>query len=109
MKYCEYLKLFNNNNFREIDLQPDHEKFYLLRSISKSATLKKFCCENKVTNNLNDIFSDISINIDVLTKFIRNNFKPDENIEKIESELNKMQNFDWGGSFGNSLEKKYCK
>ena len=93
--------------FGEINVDPNAEKFYLLRSISKKATLKKFCLEHSLSEDLNVILEDTSITVDILTNYIRQMFTPKlpEEISAIEAELNKMQNFDWGGSAGNNLEK----
>lgn len=106
MNYIE-LNKFKNNEFRKIDNEDNSRKFYLLRSISKSKTLKEFCEEFDVENDLNKIFLDPKIGDKDIENFIRKNFKPIEKnkIDEIEIELNKMQNFDWGGSMGNNLEK----
>lgn len=107
MKYSELNNLYKNNLFGEINADLNAEKFYLLRSISKKATLRKFCCEYSLSEDLNAILEDTSITVDILISFIRQMFSPKtpEEISAIEAELNKMQNFDWGGSAGNNLEK----
>lgn len=107
MNYNELNNLYKNNEFRKIDENKMAKKFYLLRSISKSATLKKFCEEFTVKKDLNLILQNENITTNEITAFIKKSFvaKTDEEIQKIESELNKMQNFDWGGSAGNNLEK----
>lgn len=107
MKYDELIKLYNNNLFREIDKQANCKKFYLLRSISKSRTFKLFCEKQGVKADLNNILENKDINEAVIISFIKSEFKfkSEQDIKKIEVELNKMQNFDWGGSKGNSLEK----
>lgn len=107
MKYNELIGLYKNNEFRKIDNEPNSKKFYLLRSISKKKTLKKFCEKYSLEENLDDILSNQSITSEMIVKFIKNEFIPKSNTEiiNIETELNKMQNFDWGGSMGNNLEK----
>lgn len=107
MTYNELIYLYDNNEFREIDKQPNAKKFYLLRSISKAKTLKLFCQKNRVPNDLNFILNDDLITEEVILKFIKNEFTPKDadDIKRIETELNKMQFFDWGGSMGNQLEK----
>ncbi len=107
MNYDELLKLYKNNEFREIDAQSNAKKFYLLRSISKSKTLERFCKHNNCKKELNFILNSDDITTESIIDFIRENFvaKTETEIKLIESELNKMQNFDWGGSAGNSLEK----
>lgn len=107
MKYDELIYLYNNNEFREIDKQSNCKKFYLLRSISKSKTLKKFCKKKELEIDLNKILENTDIKECDIIDFIKEEFNPKtkKEIESIESELNKMQNFDWGGSMGNKLEK----
>ena len=107
MTYDELIKLYNNNLFREIDRQNNCKKFYLLRSVSKAKTFKSFCDRHNLEADLNSILANKDIDEDLIISFIKSEFrfKSDEEIKKIEAELNKMQNFDWGGSKGNSLEK----
>ena len=107
MTYTELNNLYKNNEFREIDEDQNFQKFYLLRSISRKSTLKRFCQEINVSENLDDILSNSKITTEDILAFISKEFKPKtaEEIAAIEKELNKMQNFDWGGSAGNNLEK----
>lgn len=107
MTYDELNNLYKNNGFRLIDNEDNCKKFYLLRSISKSNTLEKFCAQNKIEKDLNKILENDNICEEMIIKFIREEFKPktNEEIALIEAELNKMKNFDWGGSFGNNLGK----
>lgn len=107
MNYNELNDLYKNNEFRKIDKENNSEKFYLLRSISKAKTINKFCQIYHVERDLNNILSDQNITKDMIIDFIKSKpiLKSSEQIKKIEAELNKMQNFDWGGSMGNNLEK----
>lgn len=107
MNYNELNNLYKNNEFRKIDKEKNCKKFYLLRSISKANTIKKFCKRLGIENNLNDILENDSITEKDIVNFIRSEFisKSPEQIKAIEGELNKMLSFDWGGSMGNNLEK----
>jgi len=108
MKYKQLIDYYKNNQFRLIDQEENHKKFYLLRSVSKANTFKDFCKEfNLEGYTLDDVLDDININDEDLINYIKRKFKPktEEEIKAIEVELNKMQNFDWGGSAGNNLEK----
>ena len=107
MNYDELNNLYKNNEFRKIDKESNSEKFYLLRSISKAKTIKKFCKIYKLEKNFNDIFNNKNVTEEMIIKFIRNEFvsKSIEQIKNIECELNKMQSFNWGGSMGNGLER----
>lgn len=107
MTYTELNNFYKNNEFRKIDDDSKAGKFYLLRSVSKKATLKKFCKMNSLEENLDEIFANPAITEEMLINFIKSEFVPKSagEITLIEAELNKMQNFDWGGSAGNNLEK----
>ncbi len=107
MKYNELIAWYKNNEFRKIDNEPNSRKFYLLRSISKKKTLKKFCERYSLKEDLNEILSNSKVTIEMIVDFIKSEFVPKSSTEiiNIETELNKMQNFDWGGSMGNNLEK----
>lgn len=107
MNYNDLNNLYKNNEFRKIDKENNSDKFYLLRSISKSKTLNKFCQTYSIDNNLNNILSDKNVTKEMIIDFIKSEptLKTPEQIKNIEAELNKMQNFDWGGSMGNNLEK----
>lgn len=107
MTYTELLSHYKNNQFRFIDTQENATKFYLLRSISKKKTIKKFCELYKLEENIDSIFKNKDITCKHIIDFIRTEFKvkTDTEIKNIEAELNKMQYFDWGGSMGNNLEK----
>lgn len=107
MNYDNFIKLYKNNEFRRIDSEKNSKKFYLLRSISKKNTLKDFCNRYHISPDLNEILDNKSITEELISRYIRKRFKPKTitEIKAIETELNKMQNFDWGGSMGNNLEK----
>ena len=58
MSYSELIKLYKNNEFREIDKSPVAKKFYLLRSLSKKQTLRNFCTEFAVDEDLDSILEN---------------------------------------------------
>lgn len=108
MTYNELLALYKNNDFRSIDADQNSKKFYLLRTISRSKTLKNFCESiEKEETDLNTLLEDADITCDMIKNYINENFqlKTDDEIRGIESELNKMQNFDRWWSMWNNLEK----
>ena len=107
MNYNELIKLYKNNEFRKIDEQSNATKFYMLRSISKSKTLNAFCEKFSLDTDLNQILHNEDITVQHIKEFIKETFNPKtiDEIKDIERELNKLQNFDWGGSAGNNLEK----
>lgn len=115
-KYNELETMFKNDRFREIDLQPNAKKFYYLRSISRSTHLTFFCnFMNLSVEGLNNkqrleyVFSSDNVAPADIEKFINQIFEAQvsersHSSEQLVKELNKVQDFDWGGSFGNSLE-----
>ncbi len=107
MNYTELNDLYKNNDFRKIDADARAKKFYLLRSISKSITLKRFRKEFLLDGDLDSILQDDEITVGQIEGFIKRSFVPKttDEMQKIEAELNKLQNFDWGGSAGNNLKK----
>ena len=107
MNYDDLNNLYKNNEFRKIDKESNSKKFYLLRSISKADTIKKFCEVYSVERDLNKILDNKKITEKNIIDFIKNKFTPksQNEINLIEAELNKLQSFDWGGSNGNSLER----
>ncbi len=83
------------------------QKVLFIKKYFESKYLKKFCKINNVEKNLDELLENDKITEEKIIEFIKNEFKykTEEEISCIESELNKMQNFDWGGSMGNNLEK----
>lgn len=114
--YDELELMFKNNDFRKIDSEPNAKKFYYLRSISRSADVSSFCDYMKLNirdlsnkQKLNFILSSVDINESDIENFINTTFSVQVSNRNNESsvlvgQLNKVQDFDWGGSFGNSLE-----
>lgn len=109
--------MFVNNKFRELDSDEKSTKFYYLRSISRRKDLDDFCRENeivfsdkKVATLLEDLFNDDDVTVAKIKDFIENKHKEQVkerniSIDDLVKELNRVRNFDWGGSYGNSLER----
>ena len=119
MKSYKELKLmFDNNRFRELDLEENITKFYYLRSLSRKDDLDKLCDfldlsteirNMKVEEKLESLFSSQEINYYDIEKFIKSEFEKQisnrrRSSDELVKELNMVQDFNWGGSFGNSLE-----
>ena len=85
MNYTELNNLYKNNEFRQIDKDEKSEKFYLLRSISKSATLKKFCEKFSLEKNLDNNLQNEQITIDKIKNYIRESF-----VAKTDTEIRQM-------------------
>ena len=115
--YKELEKLFKNNEFRKIDEEENSKKFYYLRSISRSDDIKKFCkymqivtTETKINILLEKVLADSNITLQNIEDFIKQEFKTELEQRNLTAtdlvmQLNRVQDFDWGGSFENSLEK----
>ena len=111
--------MFDRNLFRELDLEENITKFYYLRSLSRKDVLDKLCDfvnfsteikDMKVDEKLELLFSSQKIDISDIEKFINLEFNKQISERRRSSgelvkELNMVQDFNWGGSFGNSLER----
>lgn len=114
--YNQLETMFKNDAFRAIDAEPNAQKFYYLRSISRAADLTRFFqfikqTSTKMTNKekLEYVLSAEEITSTAIENFIKQTFEiqlseRNHSSEQLIKELNKVQDFDWGGSFGNSLE-----
>jgi len=108
---------FRNNDFTKIENDNKGIRFLKLRSMSRKATMEDFCeIHNIDVSDLNarDYFSHI-FNLDAITdeqinEFINLKYREErqervDNQDYLIDQLNRLAHFDWGGSFGNSLEK----
>lgn len=110
-------KCFRNNDFPSIENDNRGVRFLKLRSMSRKDTMESFCeLHNIDVSQLNskDYFEHI-FNLDLVTDAQVNDFinakYQEERASRIEKQdylvdqLTRLEHFDWGGSFGNSLEK----
>lgn len=109
--------MFRENQFRKLDEEKNSKKFYFLRSISRRNILDKICKEQNIeTSNktvkvlLEEVFNNDKFTTEIIKEFIEKEYKKEVEERKIPAdklvkELNRVKDFDWGGSFGNSLEK----
>lgn len=117
MNYKQFDDLFRNDNFPEIEKNKNGSKYLKLRSISRSSTIEEFCEINDIIiEDINKrdytqhLFDNVNIDEKKIDEFIRYKYSI-ERKEREETEdilvdnLSRLQSFDWGGSFGNSLEK----
>ena len=114
--YAQYETMFRNNQFREIDHHVNATKFYYLRSISRSEVLQRFLQFSRLhfdlsnSQILNSLLHDSSVSLENIEEFIRNEHQSvvtqrNLALDELVMQLNRVKDFDWGGSFGNSLEK----
>lgn len=117
LQFSELNNAFRNNDFPTIESDNRGIRFLKLRSMSRKATMEEFCEQHNIS--LEDItskryfphvFEINTITDDMINTFINQKYGEERegrltNQAYLVDQLNRLQNFDWGGSFGNSLEK----
>lgn len=110
-------KLFRNDEFPSIENDIRGTRFLKLRSMSRKSTMEEFCSENNI--NLSGlrskeyfqyVFECSDITESDVDTFISESYRTERSVRLqhenyLIDQLNRLQYFDWGGSFGNSLEK----
>ena len=108
--------LFRNDDFPAIENDVRGVRFLKLRSMSRREVMEEFCVQNSIEINgikAKDYFekvfegdvTDIKINEYINIKYQQDRSVRIVNQDYLIDQLNRMRHFDWGGSFGNSLEK----
>lgn len=109
--------LFRNDDFPKIESDSRGVRFLKLRSMSRKETMEDFSYLHDI--NLTDIkskdyfetiFENTIITDTEINKYIKSKYSEERKVratnqEYLVDQLNRLQHFDWGGSFGNSLEK----
>jgi len=117
LPFSELDNAFKNNDFPTIENDIRGIRFLKLRSMSRKVTMEAFCIQQNI--DLGDIPSKKYLphvfEIDEVTDVLINTFINQQYQEEREirltnqdyliDQLSRLQHFDWGGSFGNSLEK----
>ena len=110
-------KLFRNDDFPKIENDSRGVRFLKLRSMSRKETMEEFCTQHNVDiegiqskNYFEHVFEQEEITDEQINDYINLKYQEERSVREANQEylvdqLNRMQNFDWGGSFGNSLEK----
>ena len=109
--------LFRQDDFPSIEKDPRGARFLKLRSMSRKDTMEHFCETYKIDlGNLKskeyfkfvfdlDSVSEKDIDAFILERYTEERAKRLQDQDYLVDQLNRLQTFDWGGSFGNSLEK----
>ena len=117
MQFEEAVSLFKNNNIKELSESPDGLRFLKLRSLARKEHLLQLFqvasvepSSAKANAMFRQAFETTGISAKVLDQFIREIYERQReqrrNLEsKLISELYKIQVFDWGGLYQNSLER----
>jgi len=109
-------KLFRNNDFPTIENDVRGVRFLKLRSMSRKEIMEEFCAQYHISIEgikakeyfekvFEDDVADIQINEYLNLKYHEERSIRVKNQDYLVDQLNRLLNFDWGGSFGNSLEK----
>ena len=108
---------FRNNDFPTIENDNRGIRFLKLRSMSRKNTIEEFCGIHNISLEgvnsrvyFSNIFELEAVTDTMINDFINQKYQEErsERLGKqdyLVDQLNRLQHFDWGGSFGNSLEK----
>lgn len=117
LSFAELDHNFRHDNFPVIENDERGVRYLKLRSMSRREVMEEFCATQNIDlTNLpsrqyfNHIFDLASVNNEQIDAFISKKYQQErtariEKEEYIVDQLSRLRNFDWGGSFGNSLEK----
>ena len=108
---------FRNDDFPNIENDSRGIRFLKLRSMSRKEAMEEFCAQHNVKNEgvkskdyFENVFEDNNITNTQINEYINLKYNEERaaratNQDYLVDQLNRLQHFDWGGSFGNSLEK----
>ncbi len=117
LNFTELDRCFRNNDFTSIENDNRGIRFLKLRSMSRKTTMEEFCETNNIDISklgskeyFQYIFNLKDVTNEQIDSFIKLKYKEErkiriENQDYLVDQLNRLLYFDWGGSFGNSLEK----
>lgn len=117
LNFTELDQYFRNDHFPNIENDSRGIRFLKLRSMSRKETMEEFCLIHSINlANIQSkeyfkyIFNFEGISDQDIDDFINSKYQQEravrmENQDYLVDQLNRLQYFDWGGSFGNSLEK----
>jgi hypothetical protein len=117
LSFAELDIFFRENNFPRIENDNRGIRYLKLRSMSRRQTIEEFCVQHNI--DISDIparqlfsfvFSIEAITNEHINAFINLKYLEERQLRVVNEEylidqLSRLQHFDWGGSFGNSLEK----
>lgn len=117
LNFTQLDKCFRSNDFPSIENDNRGIRFLKLRSMSRKDTIEEFAELHKI--DLSELKSkeyfgyifgleqitDTQINDFINVKYQEERTSRIDNQDYLVDQLTRLQHFDWGGSFGNSLEK----
>lgn len=117
LSFAELDRLFREDDFPNIENDVRGARYLKLRSMSRNETLREFCLLNNINIHalqprqyFSHIFDQADVTDDLIDSFIVQKYKEErerrsKNEDSLVDQLSRLQLFDWGGSFNNSLEK----
>lgn len=117
LNFAELDSFFRKDDFPSIENDIRGARYLKLRSMSRSEVMQEFCKLQAIDIShlqsreyFSFIFDLKNITDNHINSFIKNKYQEDRkerkaNEEYLIDQLIRLQYFDWGGSFGNSLEK----
>ena len=117
LNFTQLDKCFRNNDFPSIENDNRGIRFLKLRSMSRKDTMEEFCgihdidiSQLKSKEYFEHIFNLVQITDTQINDFINVKYQEEratriDNQDYLVDQLTRLKHFDWGGSFGNSLEK----
>jgi len=117
LSFVELERSFRNDDFPIIENDNRGMRFLKLRSMSRRETLEEFCSLQNIDISqiqprqyFSYIFELVVVTNEEIDAFINQKYNEERqrriiNEDYLIDQLSRLQHFDWGGSFGNSLEK----
>jgi hypothetical protein len=117
LNFAELDNCFRNDDFPSIENDIRGIRFLKLRSMSRRETMEEFCnlhnidiSELQSRQYFQHVFNLAAITNEQIDAFINQKYQEERqtrlaNEDYLVDQLSRLQSFDWGGSFGNSLEK----
>lgn len=117
LNFAELDTRFRNDDFPSIENDNRGIRFLKLRSMSRRETMEEFCnlhnidiSELQSRQYFSHVFELPHLTNENIDSFINQKYQEERqtriaNEDYLVDQLSRLQYFDWGGSFGNSLEK----
>ncbi|MBK8625906.1 MAG: hypothetical protein IPN86_10185 [Saprospiraceae bacterium] len=117
LNFADLDNCFRNDDFPSIENDIRGIRFLKLRSMSRRETMEEFCTlhnidisELKSRQYFQHVFNLAEITNEQIDAFGIQKYREERQIrlsneDYLVDQLSRLQSFDWGGSFGNSLEK----
>ncbi len=117
LNFAELDAFFRKDDFPSIENDNRGIRYLKLRSMSRSETMEEFCALHNIDIShlqskqyLSHVFDHAGITDEHIVAFINEKYRQERDLRRANEaylidQLSRLLTFDWGGSFGNSLEK----